>query len=173
MDFYIRPPRVSDAEDINLIRRMPGTFETILGLPSEPVENTIDFLSQADLATHHELAAAVRQENGTELVVATAGLSFSSNPRLRHSASFGIMVRTDYQALGIGKALTAAVLDLADNWLMLKRVELTVFTDNEPAIHLYESFGFEREGLKRMAVIRQGRYADEYLMARLRGGAEV
>jgi putative acetyltransferase len=38
------------------------------------------------------------------------------------------------------------VLDLADNWLMLVRVELEVFTDNVKAIHLYESWALRRRG---------------------------
>ena len=78
------------------------------------------------------------------------------------------MVRPDCQGQGIGTALLKTLLDLADNWLMLERVELTVFADNHHAIHLYEKLGFEKEGLKRMTVIRNGQYADEYLMARLR-----
>lgn len=63
-----------------------------------------------------------------------------------------------------------ALLDLADNWLMLKRVQLTVFTDNERAIELYESLGFEREATLRGATAKGGKYADEYLMARLKTG---
>jgi putative acetyltransferase len=59
-----------------------------------------------------------------------------------------------------------AILDLADNWLMLKRVELSVFVDNEPALALYRSFGFVVEGTKKFAAIRNGAYMDEYLMAR-------
>jgi putative acetyltransferase len=41
------------------------------------------------------------------------------------------------------------ILDLADNWLMLVRIELDVIEDNERAIHLYRSFGFEVEGRKK------------------------
>lgn len=69
-----------------------------------------------------------------------------------------------------GDALLNEILDLADHWLMLVRVELEVFSDNEGAIRLYESLGFQKEGLKRMATVRGGRYVDEYLMARLRPG---
>ncbi|MEG0754433.1 MAG: GNAT family N-acetyltransferase, partial [Angelakisella sp.] len=79
----------------------------------------------------------------------------------------GIMVHKDYQNAGVGTALMKALLDVADNWLMLVRVELTVFADNERAIHLYEKLGFEKEGLRRMAAIRNGEYADEFAMARI------
>ena len=60
------------------------------------------------------------------------------------------------------------VLDLADTWLMLVRVELEVFADNARASHLYEKFGFEKEALLRMSVVRDGQYWDNYKMARLR-----
>jgi putative acetyltransferase len=64
-------------------------------------------------------------------------------------------------------------MDLADNWLNLRRLELEVYTDNEPAIRLYERFGFEREGTLRQHAFRAGRYVDSYLMARLRTGDAV
>ena len=77
------------------------------------------------------------------------------------------MIHKDYQNQGVGTALLDAVIDVADKWLMLVRLELTVFEDNERAIYLYERFGFEKEGLKRLAAIRNGKYANEYLMARI------
>ena len=78
------------------------------------------------------------------------------------------MVHADYQRRGVGTRLMEALLDIADNWLMLVRVELTVFADNAGAIALYEKLGFVIEGTKRAAAIRNGRYMDEYMMARIR-----
>ncbi len=60
------------------------------------------------------------------------------------------------------------ILDVADNWLMLVRIELEVFADNEKAIALYKKYGFEIEGKIRMAAIRNGEYVDEYKMGRVR-----
>lgn len=77
-----------------------------------------------------------------------------------------MMVHKAYQGTGIGKKLMSEILDLADNWLMVVRIELGVFTDNEKAIKLYEKFGFKIEGTKKYAAIKNGRYADEYIMAR-------
>ena len=84
-------------------------------------------------------------------------LTVESNPRRRHTGGLGIMVRTDCQGQGIGTALLEAVLDLADNWLMLHRVELEVYADNGDAIRLYQRFGFETEGRKREAAVKAGR----------------
>jgi putative acetyltransferase len=61
-----------------------------------------------------------------------------------------------------------AAIDLADNWLNLTRLELEVYSDNETAVHLYERFGFEREGLMRQHAFRNGQYVDSLMMARLR-----
>jgi len=50
----------------------------------------------------------------------------------------------------------------------LKRVELTVYADNEPAIRLYTSHGFEVEGRHVKAGFTDGQYHDLLTMARLR-----
>jgi len=56
----------------------------------------------------------------------------------------------------------------ADIWMDLRRIELQVFTDNEPGRRLYERCGFEVEGTLRKYAFRGGEYADVYAMARLR-----
>lgn len=77
-------------------------------------------------------------------------------------------VRDDWAGKGVGSALMAAALDLADNWLNLHRIELTVFVDNEAALALYRKFGFVEEGRARDYAFRQGRYVDVFYMARVR-----
>ncbi len=101
-------------------------------------------------------------------VVGMAGLHTNSRPRRRHAATVGIGVHDEWQGKGIGTALMRAGIDLADNWLNLTRLELEVYADNEPAIRLYERFGFEREGTLRQHAFRDGHYVDSYVMARLR-----
>jgi L-phenylalanine/L-methionine N-acetyltransferase len=64
--------------------------------------------------------------------------------------------------------LMEAALDLADNWLDLTRIELSVYTDNAAGIALYKKFGFEIEGTHRRYAFRNGGYVDSYSMARIR-----
>ena len=163
LNYTIRPLAAGDMEGFNALRRMPGVMENTLGLPSERVERNIDGFQRMG-PDDHVFAAVL--EDGT--LIGTAGLNVHPNPRMRHGATLGILVHTGYQNQGVGTALMKTVLDLADNWLMLVRVELEVFADNERAIHLYEKFGFEKEGLMRMSVVRDGQYQDNYKMARLR-----
>ena len=82
-------------------------------------------------------------------------------------------VRDAWQGKGVGTALMQAALDLADNWLGLRRIELRVYADNEPAIALYRKFGFEIEGTHRLYAIRNGVYVDSLSMARIIAGPQV
>ncbi len=102
-------------------------------------------------------------------VVGHLGLHTSPNrPRRRHVGQIGMAVRDDWQGKGVGSALMKAAIDLAENWLNLIRLELEVYTDNEPAIRLYKKFGFQIEGTLICHAFRDGRFVDSYTMARLR-----
>ena len=101
-------------------------------------------------------------------VVGASTLHRSHAPRKQHLADCGVSVHPDYWNRGVGSALIGAMVDLADQWLGLKRLELEVFTDNAAAIHLYEKFGFVVEGTKRKYAFRQGEYVDTHVMARVR-----
>jgi L-phenylalanine/L-methionine N-acetyltransferase len=102
-------------------------------------------------------------------IVGQIGLqTFPTLPRRKHVGDIGMAVRDDWQGKGVGSALMGAVIDLADQWLNLSRIELDVFTDNPAAIGLYKKYGFEIEGTKRLYAFRAGSYVDVYAMARLR-----
>ena len=167
MNVTIRPVRVGDALGINELRRMPGVFENILGIPSESLQKNEDFLRNLDANSHH-FVAVTEDEAGKEKVLGMAGLNVFANPRQRHSAAIGMMVHKDYQGQGIGQKLMETLIDMADNWLMLVRVELGAYIDNERAINLYKKFGFEPEGVQRKGVIRNGQYVDVLMMARVK-----
>ncbi|MFQ5578177.1 MAG: GNAT family N-acetyltransferase [Anaerolineae bacterium] len=84
-------------------------------------------------------------ETTRQKVVGLIGLHCQQGRRA-HAGRIGMMVHDDYQNRGAGAALLAAVIDLADNWLNLGRLELTVYTDNAPAIHLYKKTTLPSKG---------------------------
>src|SRR5215475_2017088 len=104
-------------------------------------------------------------------VVGMLGLhTHPQTPRRAHAASIGMAVRDDRQSKGVGTALMKAAVELADQWLNLTRLELNVFTDNEPAVRLYQNFGFELVGTLPHFAYRHVQLIDAYVMGRLRRG---
>ena len=100
-------------------------------------------------------------------VVGNLGLHPATNVRRSHVAGIGMAVRDDWQGKGIGRALLTSALDLADNWLNLWRLELTVWADNTAAQQLYRRQGFAVEGTHRAYALRHGQLVDALAMARL------
>ena len=88
--------------------------------------------------------------------------------RRAHARMLSICVIAPYQGKGVSTKLMQALVDLADKWLPITRIELTVFSDNVRAIKLYERFGFECEGDHKAYALRDGIYADTLAMARIR-----
>jgi putative acetyltransferase len=101
-------------------------------------------------------------------LVGTATLDKCSRLRRSHCGSIGMGIAVAWQGRGIGSRLLAELLEVADNWMNLRRVELTVYIDNAPAIALYRKFGFVEEGTLRDYALRDGEFADVLSMARLR-----
>lgn len=83
-----------------------------------------------------------------------------------HVAYLGMEIQKGYRNQGIGTRLMQQALDWAARQ-RIRRVELEVFAENAPAIHLYQKFGFEVEGRKRHAIYKWGRYLDMLIMGRL------
>jgi putative acetyltransferase len=159
----IRAMRETDVAACTAIRNLPGVRWGTLARPYESVAYWKE-QSAGRAAPNRFLVACVGEE-----VVGQISLHPMKSPRRAHVASIGICVHDDWWGLGIGTALFTALLDLADNWLGLKRLELLVYTDNAPAIALYRKFGFEVEATLRAETFRDGKFVDSYQMARLRG----
>jgi L-phenylalanine/L-methionine N-acetyltransferase len=111
---------------------------------------------------HHRLVALVEGR-----VVGLLSLTRYEGRRA-HTGEIGLFVHDDFARRGIGRKLTEACVDLAENWLGLTRIELGVYTDNAAAIALYESCGFEHEGIARNFALRDGKLVDIHHMARLK-----
>lgn len=100
-------------------------------------------------------------------IVGHAGLHrMQLSARRAHCWGIGMAVHDDWQGRGVGTRLLEAIVDLADNWIGALRLELTVYTDNDRAVRLYERFGFAHEGTHRAFALREGAYVDAYAMAR-------
>ncbi len=162
MNLIIRRAELSDAEALWRCFTAPKVVRNTLQLPYRSVESVRELLAQSGEG-NYQLVAEVDGE-----VVGSIGMTVSSRPRINHVGSLGMMVRDDWQGKGLGSAMMQAAVELADQWLNLVRLELTVYVDNEPAIALYRKFGFEIEGTHRKSTFRDGGFVDTYTMARVK-----
>ena len=163
----VRPAELSDVEALTRIYAGRNAHSQTLQLPFQSLEVWRKRLTTND-DTQVALVASVAGE-----VVGNLGLTRYTRPRRAHVGEIGMGVRDDWQGKGVGSALLQAALDLADNWLGIRRLELHVHADNERAIALYRKFGFEAEGTHRAYAIRDGLYVDSLSMARLIEGPRI
>ena len=84
-----------------------------------------------------------------------------------HCGSLGIGLLPEFRGKGIGRQLMQRAIEAAFAF-GLTRIELTVRERNANAIALYNSLGFEVEGLHRNAVCIEGQYENLYSMALLK-----
>jgi putative acetyltransferase len=161
-EIRIRAAEPGDADAIHAMMNMPLAQANTLQLPWRSLEFRRQWLARSDPSAN----SLVAEIDG--LVVGQLGLHLETNPRRHGVASIGMAVRDDFHGRGVGSALMAAMLELADNWLGIRRIELTVYTDNAAAVRLYEKFGFVIEGTARSYAMRNGIYIDAYYMARVR-----
>jgi RimJ/RimL family protein N-acetyltransferase len=108
-------------------------------------------------------AAVLVAEDGAR-IVGRLSLSRDPHPASRHVADLGLMVAESHRRRGVGRAM----LDEAVLWARtagVRKLELHVFPWNEPALGLYEAFGFEREGYRKRHYERGGELVDAILMA--------
>jgi L-phenylalanine/L-methionine N-acetyltransferase len=160
-ELLIRAFRPTDAEELADLVNGFGYRWGTLRLPHQSPESVRKWIESFGPTT--TLLVALRDSH----VVGNASLDRYQGRR-SHVGSIGMGVRDSYTRQGIGTALLRELLDFADQWLGLKRLELTVFVDNAPAIALYERHNFEREGTHRAYAFRDGTFVDAIAMARLR-----
>mgnify|MGYP006369464273 CR=1 FL=1 len=161
----IRRARSSDADAFAQVMGDPMVMPGLLQLPYPSAEAWRARLAELDAPGRADLLLVAELDGQ---VVANAGLNpVGSALRRPHVMGLGIAVAAAHQRRGVGSPLMGALLDAADNWLGVLRIELTVYTDNAGAISLYRRFGFEVEGTHKAYALRDGAYADVLAMARL------
>lgn len=163
----IREIEKTDAKSfLNILLQLDRETKNMMFEPEErpkDVKQVEDIIEQFQQV--HSLILIASDGGGDEIVgFLTAEIGLYK--RIRHSAYIVIGILPEYQGKGIGTNF----FEKLDEWARqrkLTRLELTVMVHNEGAIHLYKKNGFEIEGVKRKSMIVDGKYVDEYYMARI------
>ncbi|MDB5871710.1 MAG: hypothetical protein JWQ07_1152 [Ramlibacter sp.] len=158
----IRSAEPEDAAAISAHLSQVGVFEGLLQVPDVALASRLEFLRKVEPHSCRLVAVA-----GDEIVGAAGLHVLQASLRRMHVRGLGLSVSPDWQERGVGRRLLSRLLDWADNWAAVLRVELHVHADNDRAIALYRSMGFEEEGRHKAYGLKNGRYVDCFSMARL------
>jgi RimJ/RimL family protein N-acetyltransferase len=162
----IRHATVDDAEPLaHLILRVEKEAEFMLFEAGERTLTPEQQRSQIE---------AMQKESNSTILVAEAdgklvGYLVARGGRARrnkHTVYVAIGVLAQYRGKGVGTMLLTELECWARNH-HIHRLELTVVADNQRALALYRKMGFEQEGVKRHSLQINGKYVDEYYMAKL------
>ena len=156
----IQAARLEDAGALLDLMNLPGVRHGTLRLPFTAVEEAKRWIEGTTSNDRLLLAWLDGEAAGWASLTRFPG-------RLDHKAYLHMAVRDGRTGRGLGSALMGALIDLADRWMGLRRLELDVNVDNEAARKFYERFGFEVEGVRREFMLRDGVYVDACAMGRL------
>ncbi len=154
----------TDAEAFARLMADEAVFGGLLQLPYPTAEL---WRARLEQQTTDQDAIHLVAVSDAEVVGSAGVFPLGKHVRRRHCAGLGLSVGTAWQRRGVGSEMMRRLLDWSDNWVGYLRLELTVYTDNAPAIGLYRRFGFEIEGTHRAFALRRGVLVDALAMARL------
>lgn len=164
-DLVVRPADPGDAEQLTrLAEAVSAEPEAWLITTDGEWRSVGDERRYLKAVRRYPHAAVIVAERGDGTVVGRLSLARDTHPASAHVADLGLMVARDARRQGVGWALLEAAVEWARG-AGVRKLELHVFPWNEPAIRLYERFGFEREGFRKGHYHRAGEDVDAILMA--------
>ena len=96
-------------------------------------------------------------------IAGLVNITADQRKRVRHIGDLFIVIGQKYWNNGLGSLLLEEVIEWAKASGILRRLQLTVQTRNQAAVHLYQKHGFAIEGRQeRGAYIEEGEFIDVY-----------
>jgi len=164
-DFVVRAADPGDAEALtHLAEAVSGEPEAWLISADGEWRSVGDERRYLKALRRYPHAAVFVAERTDGTLVGRLSVARDPHPASAHVADLGLMVAKEARRRGVGRALLEASVEWA-RAAGIRKLELHVFPWNEPAIALYEQFGFEREGYRKGHYRRAGEDVDAILMA--------
>lgn len=158
----ILPARLEWAESFRSCVDLVAKEKKYFLMTEAPVlERIRDFLAKLNTAGHPHFFAVKGNR-----VVGWCNVKRFDSPARAHAGELSMGLHPQYRGQGLGKKLILACLREC-RILDYHKVELTVFTDNERAIRLYESLGFEQEGYVKDYARLSGAFKDAWIMGQI------
>lgn len=157
--FHLRELERKDLPKINKWRNDPELID-LLGAPFRYINLDVDTKWYESYISNrgNAVRCAITEDDRDDIL---GLISLVAINYINQSAELHIMIGDkENQGRGVGTFAVETMLNHAFNNMNLQRVELTVLEDNVRAKHLYEKCGFVREGRKRRAKYKNGKFVD-------------
>ena len=163
MTIEVRPIRDEDIESFHAtVDTVARERQFIARLEAPPIEQVRGFIQRnIEKGVPQFIAVDDRQ------VVGWCNIPPMAREVAAHVGDLFMGVLPAWRGKGLGERLLREALAAADAFGYL-RIELGVFASNTSAAALYRKAGFVEEGTKRRAVLIDGVFHDEIIMARFR-----
>ena len=161
----IRKIRMEDADNyLNMLLNLDNETKFMMFEPGErPTDiNIIKNIIEKSINGDDLVLVATDEES----IVGFLSVQKGGYKRIKHTGYVVVGIREKYRGKGIGSKLFSEL----DIWAVenkITRLELSVICSNTIAKHLYEKNGFEVEGIRKNAMIIDGKYVDEFSMAKI------
>jgi len=162
----LKPIKVSEANNFLRWFKDPEVTRYLLidgeGLTSEKEKKTIkNFRKKKDQSVWSIYTK-------DKIHIGSTGLN-NIDTKKHKKAVWGIVIgERSYWRQGIGTDVLKTVLRFCFNKLKLNRVELSVYAKNRGTYRLYLKCGFKKEGIRRQAIFKNGKYNDDIIMGILK-----
>lgn len=164
--FIIREAREEDAKALLEFVHLSSTESDNLtfgkGEFDMTVEDEIKFIKSVSLNDNAVMILALVGDK----VISSSSYTAGRRSRISHVGEFGISVSKKYWRQGVGRAVLKELIKWCEDNPKCEKLNLRVREDNLGAIALYESLGFEKEGLLLRDMKINGQFVNCYFMGK-------
>ena len=154
--------RPLEREDLPFIHGLDNNISVMRYWFEEPYEALVELV---DIYEKH-----IHDQSERRFIVSLGGESIGlvelvDIHQIHRNAEFQIIISPEFQGQGFAKKATALAIEYSFNVLNLNKLYLLVDCENTRAIHIYETLGFQREGILKQEYYINGLYRDVIRMA--------
>ena len=164
----IRSPKDDDIQGmLDCLRIAAGETDYILPYPEECRKHTVEsekaLFDRVNKADNEAMLICLVEGK----VAGNCQITWSNKMKIRHRASIGIVLLSEFWNQGIGTRLFQELIRIAEENPNLIQLELDFIEGNNRARALYEKMGFRVTGVKPDAIrLKDGTLLNEYSMIR-------
>jgi len=128
-----------------------------------PMSNLIEIEDAVRICIGYIKSGAMYTAEYEGIPIGTANLYVNVFSKMKHQALFAITIRRDVRGQGVGTKMLQHLVDMARERFHLEVLHLEVYQDN-PAIRLYQRFGFQEYGRHKNFLREPDGFRDKILM---------